>query len=725
MICKKCNTDNNDKFTYCYNCGASLDPNAKDDAFAPDMSEDFAAYDSERIKQILNKKASSSEKKQQTDYNVLLEMTLASSKSVSPVSEPIADNGEDNIPDTKAVNEDNVSDSYGLEQTMVPTDDEITSIFAQRSNDAVQAEDNVLNEEDYIPADIRKKNRATVSSESEVDKKLNKFAKILAASASSSDGSAERKTDTDAEADDFFSQTAINSLENNAENNTIFNAAAVESVAKAKKRNSEGANDASYNTGYNTFDDDLKTLSEGVNYRKTTSVPFSGRSKKKKPAVKKAKAPKDGEKKNKQTLYRIIAILVLVLIAIGLFFTVRGIVNSISTPDPTPSVTPDTTPNVPGDISFTVTDGTETVDGFKKYSFHITTNANKVIVLGEEHIPDINDSIVLSFDERVLYDFFYEDSAVYGDPLDISLEFKAVLEGADDYVTTKSLTVNAKYVSVTDITPSVDSVFETAANNVEISFTTVPGASVVIDSQDLSEYVDAEGHFSATLSVPSETKLFFVTVSAEKHRPVSFEINVHRDMARYFTCDQVTPVKADKKEVVTLTGTVSPGSTITVSDYITVTSPAQITEAGTYTMQLLMPKFGYVAFTITATLNGESTSIDIVADNMQDWSYYSRTCWAFTATEYDNVLANDSYRRGQRYVFDATITSLKKEADRYTALVSFKGKDGKSRICNVQIMTTDELRFVVGDSVKIYGNRYGITDSHPTFYTNAPYMYKN
>ena len=54
-----------------------------------------------------------------------------------------------------------------------------------------------------------------------------------------------------------------------------------------------------------------------------------------------------------------------------------------------------------------------------------------------------------------------------------------------------------------------------------------------------------------------------------------------------------------------------------------------------------------------------------------------------------------------------------------------KGKDGKSRICNIQIMDTDEIRFAVGDNVKIYGNRYGITDSYPTFYTSAEYMYKN
>ena len=217
MICKKCNTDNNDKFTYCYNCGASLDPNAQDDSFAPDIDEGFMAYDSDKVRQILDKKASSPAKSAQTDYNVLLEMTLASAKYASPIES--FKNEEESVIDTAPIsaNEDKTTEEISEEKNMVPTDDEISSIFV--SDDRLSAKRNTaLNESDYIPVDIRKKEPVSVSSESDVDKRLNKYIEMLSVSAN--DAEAKATHDNEADTDDFFSQAAIDSIENNIENNT-------------------------------------------------------------------------------------------------------------------------------------------------------------------------------------------------------------------------------------------------------------------------------------------------------------------------------------------------------------------------------------------------------------------------------------------------------------------------------------------------------------------------
>ena len=93
-------------------------------------------------------------------------------------------------------------------------------------------------------------------------------------SVSANDTETKAAHDNEADTEDFFSQTTIDSIENNIENNTTFKASAVESIAKSKSRN-PNANKVQDDPDYNTFDDDLKTLSEGVNFRRTTSVPFS------------------------------------------------------------------------------------------------------------------------------------------------------------------------------------------------------------------------------------------------------------------------------------------------------------------------------------------------------------------------------------------------------------------------------------------------------------------
>ncbi len=189
-------------------------------------------------------------------------------------------------------------------------------------------------------------------------------------------------------------------------------------------------------------------------------------------------------------------------------------------------------------------------------------------------------------------------------------------------------TVQVPVSPLTIINPSADQGTVLSAEY-QIEFQVVPGSTVLVDSMDVTDLVNAQGEVTVNIAVyPIGENPISILVKTPHHREARADIVLYREPMEI---DLALAINTSKKSVLdrmTVRGTVDPGASIVV-DTAYAEGTLTLDEDGDFSFAAMFDHIGYNTVTFRAVQEGKADSvISFEVYYLPPLNEYSRKAWA-------------------------------------------------------------------------------------------------
>ncbi len=256
-------------------------------------------------------------------------------------------------------------------------------------------------------------------------------------------------------------------------------------------------------------------------------------------------------------------------------------------------------------------------------------------------------------------------------------------------------------------------------DNLTLLMEVIPGSKVLINGDNFSDMVSKEGKLEKTFKLSEELEQKFeVKVVTEGFKDNIHTITIKRNSETShipLTIDQKQPIKSDDQWV-KITGSTAPGAKLDLN--VEVKYEPKINEDGHFTIFAKTANIGYTPCTLTSSLeNGETTSLNLVLERSTTEAEYTSKAWEFI---YDDMVKNQSLHNSQIFLLTGKVSEIFSLDGKYAFTLDISPNSPNKQL--VYIEYWGNIKLEKGQSLKIFGNRWGNKDSIPKIL--AKFIYK-
>jgi len=253
----------------------------------------------------------------------------------------------------------------------------------------------------------------------------------------------------------------------------------------------------------------------------------------------------------------------------------------------------------------------------------------------------------------------------------------------------------------------------------KVSFKILPESEVFINEQDFTDLVTPDGRFEKEFSIPSGQDELILNIRVSTP---GFLDNIQQIILRkspmdvLFTINESSPISS-KELWVKISGTVDPEATIE-ADLEIFEEPEINRDTGEFTLYVKAERPGYTLCNLTAKLNGKESSIEVILERETDVHTYTSTAWK---PVYNDLQRDEKLSNGRHFVFSGSIKEIIETGDRNVFIVDISEEQSDlEELFYVEYWGSFD--FSIGDSIRVFANRWGNKDGIPRFL--AKYIYE-
>lgn len=268
-------------------------------------------------------------------------------------------------------------------------------------------------------------------------------------------------------------------------------------------------------------------------------------------------------------------------------------------------------------------------------------------------------------------------------------------------------------VPLTILSPEGDTV-EVTGNTCTLEIAVQPGARLFVNDVDYTDRVGEDGHATVDIDIAGgEQTLLTIRASMDGYRDAERQITViptvaEGDPESLLMLNESIPVSASSTQV-PLTGQVPPGATIEAS--LPMVGDPTVNDSGAFSLTVQIPdRPGYSSCVLTVSLDG--TQVDqkeVVIDKQSTFNEYTDGPWELTP--YADYKASPGLHAGYRFKVPGKIKEIISQGNGRTEFTLDANPSGTEQ--PVRVWYWGDFSFAAGDSVTVYGNRWGNEEDVP------------
>ena len=357
-----------------------------------------------------------------------------------------------------------------------------------------------------------------------------------------------------------------------------------------------------------------------------------------------------------------------------------------------------------------------TKDGEKAYRIVFNTvNGKEISFMGDaigvengraEFI--IEDALLYTYSPELTEDGLYEvkvDAIVSAPNLPDSTERVSI-----------ALSPPYRYAPFTLLQPSTSET-EFQGDRSKVAFNIQPDSKVIINEQDFTDLIAEDGRFEKEfrLSPQQEELVLDIRVSTPGYLDNIQQIILRKAaMDVPLTLDETFPI-ASNEQWIEISGITHPEATLE-ADLEIFEEPKIDGETGAFTIYVKAERPGYTPCTLTAKLDNEKSSLEIILERKASVDTYTSTAWK---PDYDKLQQDVELSNGRHFVFVGNIKDIIETGDKSIFTISLSEQSEPEQLFYVEYWGSFD--YSAGDKIRVFGNRWGNKNNLPRIL--AKYIY--
>lgn len=364
-------------------------------------------------------------------------------------------------------------------------------------------------------------------------------------------------------------------------------------------------------------------------------------------------------------------------------------------------------------VSYSVKEMTK--DGEKAYRVVFNTVNGKEITFAGNSLDVVNGRADFIVEEELLYSYSPQlnEDGLYEVIVD------AIISAPNLPDSTEKVSiplVSPNYAPFTLLQPSTsETKFE--GDNSKVAFMIEPDSKLVINGEDLSDLITDEGRFEKefTLSPQEEELVLNIRVSTPGCMDNIQEIVLKKStMDVPITIDNSIPIVSDEQWI-KISGITKPEASLE-ADLDVFEEPKIDKETGAFEIYVKADYSGYTPCTLTAKLDNDKSSIEVILERKTNVDTYTSTAWE---PDYNKLQQDIELNNGRHFVVSGTIKDIIETGDKTVFTLSPYEEAELEQLFYVEYWGSFD--YSLGDNIRVFGNRWGNKDNLPRIL--AKYIY--
>lgn len=341
------------------------------------------------------------------------------------------------------------------------------------------------------------------------------------------------------------------------------------------------------------------------------------------------------------------------------------------------------------------------------------------------YIKELNKSYVVTGGMAVIeipdYTWFENRSDIDTDTMEVTLTpYIKYSAGEQKAMSPIVYTINVPLSSARLVRPD-SQYLEVSTSIFEIRLQVDRGSSVIIDGDNVTSMIDANGYVSKNVQVqPTGENRIAVSVRNNYAREYAFVVTLYR-APQELSLEMIPTMQSESdSDTMQITGTTVQGATISIESPHVETS-LDLTdqdESGLFSFQAYFPHIGDNEVVVRAQLGDKQAVVTHVVYYMPNADVYTRRAWPMDAANYTDIVKNVDLRKNQIYLCTGRITEIL--SDRPQIAIMNTGTDEVPR--NVVIDNSTKTHWELGKKYDLYADAYTLYGTMPRL--TARYTYE-
>lgn len=358
----------------------------------------------------------------------------------------------------------------------------------------------------------------------------------------------------------------------------------------------------------------------------------------------------------------------------------------------------------------------DTIDGIPVHKIVVETDIGEQVKILDKTVQVKDGKAEIIFEDNELIDLGKETTP--NGEIKVTLDVTISATGAKDRQDKVSFKIASRAAPVNMIHPKTDE-YVTDDETLTLLMKVMPDSKVLINGDNFSDLITEEGKLEKTFNLTDEPEQEFEILVSTK----GFEDNIRTVKVKRSTGDSNVTLKLDQKqpikskdEWVKVTGITEPNATLDAD--IEVRQDPKIDSDGRFIIFVKASNMGYTPCTLTASSDsGESTDLDLVLERATTEAEYTSQAWEFI---YDDMVKDPSMHNGKIFLLTGKVTEILSLDSKYAFTLDISSSETSNQLVYVEYW--GNIKLEEGQSLKVFGNRWGNKDNMPKIL--AKFMYK-